>query len=95
VYRTVEPFPGGGSPAAAPASSAGLLMPSLEEVERFTAGVEPSLPSTSRATGSGLAVADADEAEVILDWKGDPMKINPGDKMPFSFGRAPPRTPKQ
>jgi len=22
---------------------------------------------------------------VMLDWKGDPMQINPGDKLPFSF----------
>ena len=22
---------------------------------------------------------------VILDWKGDPMQINPGDKLPFGF----------
>ncbi len=22
-------------------------------------------------------------SRVVLDWKGDPMTINPGDKMPF------------
>lgn len=25
------------------------------------------------------------EANVMLDWKGEPMKINPGDKLPFNF----------
>jgi hypothetical protein len=23
------------------------------------------------------------DGNVILDWKGDPMRINPGDKLPF------------
>lgn len=25
----------------------------------------------------------AGEGRVVLDWKGDPMLINPGDKLPF------------
>ena len=37
--------------------------------------------------GSGLLVPAPAEEEheprVILDWKGDPMTINPGDNMPF------------
>ncbi len=40
-----------------------------------------------------VLVADTDQADesasvddnVILDWKGDPMQINPGDKLPFGF----------
>jgi len=27
--------------------------------------------------------ADEGEKHIILDWKGDPMTINPGDKLPF------------
>lgn len=23
--------------------------------------------------------------QVVLDWKGEPMKIRPGDKLPFKF----------
>lgn len=23
--------------------------------------------------------------ETILDWKGDPMQVNPGDRLPFNF----------
>lgn len=30
-------------------------------------------------------VEDGAAAEVILDWKGEPMKISPGDKLPFKF----------
>ena len=38
--------------------------------------------------GSGLVVPALPQEEehgpdVILDWKGDPMIINPGDKLPF------------
>lgn len=25
------------------------------------------------------------EGKIVLDWKGDPMHINPGDKLPFTF----------
>lgn len=25
------------------------------------------------------------EQNVMLDWKGDPMIVNPGDKLPFNF----------
>lgn len=31
-------------------------------------------------------VESADEAQVVLDWKGEPMRINPGDKLPFFKG---------
>ncbi|KAG2441022.1 hypothetical protein HXX76_003875 [Chlamydomonas incerta] len=35
---------------------------------------------------SRLSIIDnAADAEVVLDWKGDPLKINPGDKLPFKF----------
>lgn len=85
IYRTVEAFPGG-EPEAASGGEEGLVFASGEEVGRFGEAAEPSLPGTSRETASGLAVVgSAEEAEVILDWKGDPMKINPGDKMPFRF----------
>jgi hypothetical protein len=30
-------------------------------------------------------VQSGEDAELILDWKGDPMKLNPGDKLPFKF----------
>lgn len=25
------------------------------------------------------------EGNVMLDWKGDPMIVNPGDRLPFNF----------
>ena len=25
------------------------------------------------------------EQDVMLDWKGDPMIVNPGDRLPFNF----------
>eukprot|EP00798_Chlamydomonas_sp_ICE-L_P030575 gene30575-35593_t len=35
---------------------------------------------------SGLTIIEGDAAaEVVLDWKGDSMKINPKDKLPFKF----------
>lgn len=91
IYRTVEAFPGT-SPTPAPAptttvgAGSGLVMASDEELGRYGEPTEVSLPSVRQETPSGLAVVgSAEEADEILDWKGDPMKINPGDKMPFKF----------
>ena len=48
---------------------------------------EPTVSEAEEATAfGGSAAADAEQLEgrrVILDWKGDPMTINPGDKLPF------------
>jgi|LauGreSuBDMM15SN_2_FD.fasta_scaffold1206659_1 hypothetical protein len=41
---------------------------------------------SSMGGSSGLTlIEDGASAEVILDWKGDPMHISPGDKLPFKF----------
>lgn len=98
VYRTCDVFGELGAPSAGAASSSGsssgrgsssgsggpLLMASAEELGQYGAGAGP--PSTAEVTASGLSVVgSAEEADTILDWKGDPMKINPGDKLPFKF----------
>ncbi len=41
---------------------------------------QPGLLETGQAQQSA---ADAAAPQVILDWKGDPMTINPNDNMPF------------
>ena len=38
--------------------------------------------AAQNATGGGEKEA-RDGRKMVLDWKGDPMYINPGDKMPF------------
>mmetsp|Transcript_9452 Transcript_9452/g.23997 ORF Transcript_9452/g.23997 Transcript_9452/m.23997 type:complete len:264 (-) Transcript_9452:568-1359(-) len=51
---------------------------------------EDPMPSNFRTTESGLSIVEsADDAEQLLDsfkgerdWKGDPLKRNPGDKIP-------------
>jgi hypothetical protein len=64
----------------------GLVMASGDDLDKYGAGIEASIPSASEETASGLAVVRNEaEAEEILDWKGDPMKINPGDRLPFKF----------
>lgn len=79
---------------AAPAASYSRPSPSGRPL-RVPRGVNPwkaedtqqaELASTPVETlGSGLVVPAPEEHEpdVILDWKGDPMIINPGDKLPF------------
>jgi hypothetical protein len=42
-----------------------------------------SSSSSSSGSGSGSALSSGDAP--LLDWKGDPMTINPGDKLPFKF----------
>ena len=34
-------------------------------------------------TGEAEQGSDPDGRKMVLDWKGDPMYINPGDKLPF------------
>ena len=48
-------------------------------------GVEPPpIPESVQINAEGISIVEGEaDANVILDWKGDPMKINPGDKMPF------------
>lgn len=92
VFRTVDAFPASDSAssgaAAMPreAAGGGLVVASGDEIDKFGQPAEPSLPSTAETTPSGLSVVTSEEeADVVLDWKGDPMKINPGDKLPFRF----------
>lgn len=40
---------------------------------------------SEQGSGSLSFIDDATDAEVVLDWKGEPMKVNPGDKLPFKF----------
>ncbi|GIL44656.1 hypothetical protein Vafri_2174 [Volvox africanus] len=38
------------------------------------------------SSSNELSIIDnQQDAEVVLDWKGEPMKVNPGDKLPFKF----------
>jgi hypothetical protein len=101
VYRTVAAFPATPSsptlaPPTLPASSStsvantGLVMASGDDLERYgetsSPASSPSIPSTVETSPSGLSVVSSSEdADVILDWKGEPLKINPGDKLPFKF----------
>ena len=92
VYRTCDVAgwlgaPAAGAAAASSSSGSGggsLLAASAEELGRYGAGARP--PATAQVTASGLSVVGSpEEADTILDWKGDPMTINPGDKLPFKF----------
>ncbi|KAL4422820.1 hypothetical protein ABPG75_009017 [Micractinium tetrahymenae] len=75
------------APSSSSSSSSGsLVMPSEEELGKYAADAAVALPSTAQQTASGLSVVSGEEeAQVVLDWKGEPMKIKPGDKLPFKF----------
>jgi len=45
--------------------------------EQLTQTVDPPHADPGAATKQS--------AEVLLDWKGEPMHLNPGDKLPFKF----------
>lgn len=80
IYRTVDIFNDNSTPAPS------LVFADDKQVGAYGISSEPSLPSTKETTSSGIFIATSpEEAEVVLDWKGDPMKINPGDKLPFKF----------
>lgn len=44
-----------------------------------------SKPSADAASGKPDAKDSTASGDAVLDWKGEPMKINPGDKLPFKF----------
>ncbi|KAL0045455.1 hypothetical protein WJX82_007122 [Trebouxia sp. C0006] len=84
VYRNVSvlPMPERGSALSRPArepsqqTESGLILPdSAQSLEVLVADTAPDQAEES---------ASVDD-NVILDWKGDPMQINPGDKLPFGF----------
>lgn len=45
--------------------------------------LDASMPSQSLQEDT--PELDLQNQSVMLDWKGEPMKINPGDKLPFNF----------
>ena len=87
IYRTVEPFPNAPPPPPTATLIGSLVLASDDDVGKYGGDQsERSLPSVRKETASGLAVVSSTaEVEEILDWKGDPMKINPGDRLPFKF----------
>ena len=75
-----------GGSAVGSSSGGSLVLPSDDEIGRYAeAGAAAAPPATQQQTASGLSVVSGEEAGAILDWKGEPMKINPGDKIPFKF----------
>ena len=73
-----------GRPAVAASSSATLVMPSDEELGKYAEAADGAapLPSTKQQTASGLSIVGAEEVQQVLDWKGEPMQVRPGDKLP-------------
>ena len=78
---------GSSSSSSGATSSGGLLMASDEEIGKYADGAAmPAAAAAGEQTPSGSPVVSGnDEAQTVLDWKGDPMTINPGDKLPFKF----------
>ncbi|GLC33189.1 hypothetical protein PLESTB_000361100 [Pleodorina starrii] len=73
-----------GVPVAVPAASAGVTSPGAGNSGGN--GNSGSGGSSDSGSGSGLSIIDnQQDAEVVLDWKGEPMTVNPGDKLPFKF----------
>lgn len=46
-------------------------------------GTAAGAANEGRPEEGGSQSQGEDGKRVILDWKGDPMTINPGDKLPF------------
>ena len=78
VYRTIDVFYPGG-----------LQMASSEDVDVYgkVAKSERDIAELGTTTSSsGVSVVNnPEDVKTVLDWKGDPMEILPGDKIPFRF----------
>lgn len=63
-----------------------LEEPSPEDVEKYALHKASPEAGSDQGAASGSSAAEgsgAGDEQVVLDWKGEPMKINPGDKLPF------------
>jgi hypothetical protein len=88
IYRTVDAFPADGQETKVDKQFGvreTLVFANEQEITSLGMSLNQlEVPTTSKTTESGLSVVQSEEeADAILDWKGEPMKINPGDKMPF------------
>ncbi|KAK9814758.1 hypothetical protein WJX72_011027 [[Myrmecia] bisecta] len=89
IYRTVDALSEASTSTAEPVaasrpkkSSGSGMRINLDALK--PKGVEaPPIPDSVTTNDNGIAMVNRDDARMILDWKGDPMYINPGDKMPF------------
>jgi len=71
--------------SAASSSSGSLVLPSDEELSKYAEAADGAapLPSTKQQTASGLSIVSGDdEGQTVLDWKGEPMQVRPGDRLP-------------
>ncbi|PNW80500.1 hypothetical protein CHLRE_07g319950v5 [Chlamydomonas reinhardtii] len=83
------------APVLALPASVLTMQAALQQSRPTASSASPSWSTSDDGAGSNdgvsgdpgkLSIIDnAADAEVVLDWKGDPLKINPGDKLPFKF----------
>lgn len=71
-------------------TAVGLQVATEEDMKTFgkamASDTKKDIESIGATNSSGLAVVSGEkDAKIVLDWKGEPMKINPGDKLPFDF----------
>eukprot|EP00890_Picochlorum_soloecismus_P005463 jgi/Picsp_1/5918/NSC_03275-R1_hypothetical protein COCSUDRAFT_53450 [Coccomyxa subellipsoidea C-169] len=88
VFRTIEPFANKGPTQTQ--SEPALIVDELsaEEIKEYGESLDrDDLSNVGEVrSSSGLSIVeDQDDVQVVLDWKGEPMKINPNDKLPFRF----------
>ena len=86
--RTIEPFAHKGPDQKQSEPSLIVDELSAEEIKEFGESIESNnLSNVGEVnSASGLSIVeDQDDVQIVLDWKGEPMKINPNDKLPFRF----------
>jgi len=77
-----------------------LRMASVDDVDKYAKksfgstmkAAQDMMAEGGSSSDDGKAATEEEEEDtadkgrkIVLDWKGDPMVINPGDKLPFSF----------
>jgi hypothetical protein len=87
-----EQQPSRQQPALQQVGSSGLMLPAAGADLDLLVDAASSSAAAGAAGGLGDGVSSGGggmpaelPAELLLDWKGEPMKINPGDKLPFKF----------
>ncbi len=100
VYRGVDPFSGALPPSAtsnqalqsSQPSQDVLEIPSWDDMDRFAGKNWGSTFQDAKELLGGESTSSEAEEQSLgqekktrLDWKGDPMVVNPGDRLPFTF----------
>jgi hypothetical protein len=86
VFRAVDAFVDG-HVVQKQTTTSSIEVPSSDDIDMYAkASFGKSMKTVQEMMSEDTEPTPAEgQGRIVLDWKGDPMRINPGDKLPFTF----------